>query len=162
MPAYLDIDGFKELTTMPSEAVDELESVAPGFLNAQLAAWSAWLDSRLSKRYAAPFGSPYPIAVRVWLARIVTPRAFQRRGVDANDQQYIDIRDDAKAAEAEVLEAANSDTGLFDLPLRSNTSASGISRGGPFGYSESSPYVWTDVQRRDGRNEDRGGGGSYG
>lgn len=147
---------------MPSEAVDELESVASGFLAAQLAAWSAWIDSRLSKRYATPFAAPYPIAVRMWLARIVTPRALQRRGVDANDEQYIDIRDDAKAAEAEVLEAANSEAGLFDLPLRGDTTATGISRGGPYSYSEASPYVWTDVQRSTGRDEDRGGGGSYG
>lgn len=162
MPPYLDIDGFRDLTTMPSAAVDELEIVAPGFLEKQLEAWSAWLDSRLSKRYAAPFSAPYPIAVRMWLARIVTPRAFQRRGVDATDEQYIDIRDDAKAAEAEVLEAANSETGLFDLPLRADTSASGISKGGPFVYSEQSPYVGFDEQRRTGRNEDRSGGGTYG
>lgn len=147
---------------MPSEAVDELESVASGFLAAQLAAWSAWIDSRLSKRYATPFAAPFPIAVRMWLARIVTPRALQRRGVDANDEQYIDIRDDAKAAESEVLEAANSEVGLFDLPLRGDTTATGISRGGPLGYSETSPYVWTDIQRNAGIGEDRGGGGSYG
>lgn len=160
MPAYLDIAGFKDLSSMPSSHVDELVAMAPAYLEAQLEMQSAWIDSRLAKRYAVPFHPPYPLAVRMWLARIVTPRAMQRRGVNATDEQYIDIRDDAQRAEEEVREAADAVQGLFDLPLRADTNASGISRGGPITYSEASPYVWRDGQARAGRREDRHGGGS--
>jgi hypothetical protein len=162
MPAYLDTAGFKNHSPMANAAVDELETVASGFLASQLESWSAWIDARLAKRYAVPFASPYPLAVRSWLARIVTPHAMMKRGVDPDDAQFAAIREDGLTALAEIREAADSNEGLFDLPLRSNTAASGVSRGGPLGYSESSPYVWTDRQRRTGREEDGNGEGSYG
>lgn len=162
MPAYLTVAEFKNLTVMPSGDVDVLEAVAPGFLTAKLEAKSRWLDARLAKRYDAPFASPYPEAVKDWLARIVTLTAFLRRGVDATDEQFVEIKADAEKAEAEVLEAAESEKGLFELPLRADTTASGISKGGPFGYSEASPYVWTDRQRRAATDEDANGEGSYG
>lgn len=162
MPPYLDVAGFKNLTVMPSGDVDVLETVAPGFLGAKLEAKSRWLDSRLTKRYAAPFASPYPEAVKDWLARIVTLQAFLRRGVDPNDQQFAEIKADAEKAEQEVLEAATAETGLFELPPRADTTATGVTKGGPLGYSEASPYVWTDRQRRAATDEDANGEGSYG
>ena len=51
------------------------------------------------------------------------------------------------AAKSEVTEAADSEEGKFDLPLRQDTTATGVSKGGPLGYSEVSPYTWTDRQR---------------
>lgn len=163
--AYLDIAGFKNLTVIPSSFVDDLEAVESGWLAAQLAYWSRWIDSRLSKRYAAPFPAhddtpSTPPAVQAWLARIVTVRVMLKRGVDQNDEQFIAVADDDRAAREEIQEAANSDVGLFDLPLHSTTSASGITRGGPFGYSETSPYVHADEQIRVGRFEDSRGRGS--
>lgn len=160
MVAYLDVAGFKNLTVMPSEAVDELELAHAGWLAAQLANRSKLIDAKLAKRYDVPFQSPYPEIVQGWLARIVTPLAMLRRGVDATDQQYVDIRDDARAAWEEIDEAANGEEGLYDLPLRADTDASGVTRGGPFGYSEASPYVWTDIQAETGRAEDRARGGT--
>ncbi len=160
--AYLDKAAFAILTVMPAESVDAIEVVAPGWIDAQLEYWSKQIDSRLSKRYATPFAAPYPEAVTGWLARIVTVRCFLKRGVDPSDMQFDEYKADAAAAMEEIKEAADSNEGLFDLPLRADTTASGISRGGPFGYSEASPYVWTDGQAETGRNEDRNGGGSYG
>jgi hypothetical protein len=157
---YLDLDGFKDHATIPPEWIDELEASWPGFTERQLELFSAFIDARLSKRYDAPFASPYPLAVKGWLARLVTPRVLWRRGVNALDQQYLDIRDDARAVELEMKEAADSVDGLYDLPLRADTSASGISKGGPMGYSEASPYVWKDVQASSARDEDRNGSGS--
>ncbi|AKF06074.1 phage protein Gp36 family protein [Sandaracinus amylolyticus] len=158
---YLDTNGFKALTMMPSTSVDELEVIAPGWLSAKLAAKSRWIDSRLAKRYAVPFDeSNPPEAIRDWLARIVTLSAYLRRGVDATDEQFVEIQKDAEKAEQEVLEAANAETGLFELPLRSATNEHGITRGGPRSYSEASPYVWRDQQARVGREEDRNRGGT--
>ena len=162
MAIYLDLTSFKALSTMPSGIVDDVESVSSGWVLGQLGYWSAWIDSRLGKRYAVPFSSPYPVAVTGWLARIVTLQVWLKRGIDATDEQFLEIKSDANAARDEIKAAANSNVGLFDLPERADVSTSGISRGGPLSYSESSPYVWADRQRRIGREEDRNGGGIYG
>lgn len=162
MASYLTTAEFKTRTLMPGEFVDAIEAVDSGWTLLQLEEASAWIDSRLRKRYAAPFESPYPTQVLSWLTRIVTVRAYLKRGVDATDEQFQSIQQDAMDAKAEILDAANGDAGLFDLPLRSDTTATGISKGGPWAYSEQSPYVGFSRQARTGREEDRNGGGTYG
>lgn len=132
---------------MPGPDVDELEVRAPGFLASRLVAWSQYIDARLRKRYEVPFGDPFPEIVRIWLTALVTVDAYQKRGWDPGSEQDELINDARQAALADLREAADAETGLFDLPLRQNNAASGISQGGPFGYSEASPYEWTDVQR---------------
>ena len=66
---YLDINGFKLATIAPSEYVDFVETLTPGWTANRLLVNSGWLDSRLRKRYAAPFAAPYPDAVLDWLQR---------------------------------------------------------------------------------------------
>lgn len=161
MPAYLTRAEFRTLSLMPSTDVDDLEARAPGFLDAQLSIESARIDARLSKRYAVPFAAPYPDAVRGWLARLVTRTAYLKRGIDPTDAQWASYDEDAKAALTEIVDAANSETGLHELPLRQDTTASGITKGGPYGYSEASPYVWTTRQGDAARREDAAGEGSY-
>lgn len=159
---YLDLAGFRAQTLMPGSYVDELEAEAPGWVLLQLTSYSRRMDGQLSKRYAAPFELPYPEVVTEWLTRLVTHRAFLKRGIDPDDPQAASYLEDATSAKAEIEAASNSETGLWDLPLRADTSASGISKGGPFGYSEASPYAWTDVQARTGREEDAAGSGTHG
>ena len=153
MAAYLTLDEFKLRTTMPPEYVTAIENIQPGWTLAQLEQASRWIDSRLRKRYAAPFTTA-PESVKSWLTRLVTVRCFVRRGVDPTDQQFDQVREDATKAEQEIREAADGNVGLFDLPLLDSEKTTGISLGGPMVYSESSPYVWTDVQRERGRPED--------
>lgn len=167
MAIYLDFDGFRNLSTIPSGFVDDVEKVSPGWIEGQLEYWARWIDSRLRKRYASPFAAfnatpPTPASVQGWLARIVTVRVWIKRGVDPNDLQFAAVQEDATAAQAEVLEAANSETGWFDLPLKGDEDGSAISRGNPRVYSEASPYVWTDVQSQAGKSEDNSGTGSSG
>ena len=167
MTIYLDFDGFRDLTTVPASFVDDVEKVSPGWVDKQLEYWARWIDSRLRKRYASPFAAwndapPTPASVQGWLARIVTLRVWLKRGVDPNDRQFEVINQDSIDAMAEVLEAANSNEGWFDLPLRTDQDGSAIARGNPRVYSEQSPFVWTDVQRDVGRNEDGNGFGSGG
>jgi hypothetical protein len=123
----------------------------------------------LRKRYASPFfafdGTPpevTPPTVQAWLARIVTWRVMLRRGVDPNDVQADTIKEDHDLAQAEVLEAANSETGWFDLPLRLDENGSAITQANPRSYSEQSPYVYTDLQAATARTEDENGRGSNG
>lgn len=160
MAPYLTLAQFRARTIMPGTDVDAVEASAPGFILSKLTAKSRWIDARLSKRYAVPFASPFPDAVCDWLARIVTLSAYLRRGVDPNDEQFVALKEDAERAEAEIAEAATAETGLYELPLINTTSANGVTRGGTSVYSEASPYVWQDVQRERGRNEDRNGGGT--
>jgi hypothetical protein len=162
--AYLTLDEFKTLSVIPREWVNQIEIDEPGFTAAQLEHWSDWIDTRLRKRYAVPFGAPVPNIIKGWLNRIVTERVLVRRGVDPNDEQFKIIERDNVDAREELKEAADSDQGLFDLPLREDSPAdvSGIVRGGPRAYSEQSPYVFADRQRQTGRSEDDFGGGTGG
>lgn len=160
MASYLTLVQYKALAVIPAEFITAIETITPGWTLAQLTSESAWINSRLSKRYAVPFVDPCPEVVPRWLARIVTVSAYLKRGFDPTDRQgamYVSQRDEALA---EIKEAADAENGLFDLPLRADTTASGISKGFPKAYSEQSPYAWTDVQRNAGRQEDESGGGT--
>jgi hypothetical protein len=158
--AYLTVAEFKTRALIPSEYVDAVELAQPGFTLSRLESATAWIDGRLKKRYAVPFSSPYPEMVLAWVTAIVTVEVMIRRGVNPDDRQFDDMREESTRAREEITEAANSETGLFDLPLRSDTTTSGISRGGTFCYSERSPYVGFDVQGGAGRREDENGTGT--
>ena len=167
MAIYLDFAGFKSLTVIPSKFVDEVEAVSPGWVDTQLDYWSRWIDSRLRKRYASPFAAfgdapPTPLAVQGWLVRIVTIRVWIKRGIDPNDLQYDTVNQDSIDAKTEIAEAADSNVGLFDLPLRVDQDGSAINRANPKSHTEASPYVWTDEQADTARLEDEVGRGTDG
>jgi hypothetical protein len=155
--AYLTVAEFKMLALIPPGWVDEVEGMPgnAGFTAAQLEIASDYIDTRLRKRYAAPFREPVPGIVKQWVARLVTPDVMIKRGVNPDDQQFSLLAKKAEAVDAQLKEAADSSEGLFDLPLRDDTDASGIVAGSPRGYSEQSPYVYLDQQRATGRLEDR-------
>lgn len=154
MPAYLTIAELKLRTIMPSEQIDRIEGVLqPGWLDAQLEASSRWVDMRLSKRYRVPFTAPYPEAVKSWVARMVTARAYLHHGIPSSDAQQALVTSDAEKAEQEVKEAADGQLGLIDL-APSDQSSAAVTYGSPRVYSESSPYVGGDVRRDRGRIED--------
>lgn len=144
MTAYLDVPGFTQRTTMPSSDVALVDSVQPGYIAARIAYWQEKLDARLRKRYAVPFAAPVPEVVLGWLADLITPDIWTKRGVDSSDPM-IQRADKARDTSwGEVLEAANSETGLYDLPLREDLQTSGITAGGPLGQSQVSCYDWVD------------------
>lgn len=148
MSQYLTTVTFVDASLMPPEYAAAIETMHPGWLDKALTRWSAWIDARLSKRYATPFPADSPPDVVVeWLNRIVTHRCYMKRGVDSTDAQVVDLKADALAAVAEITEAASSATGLFELPLRQDAAAvGGVSRGDALCYSEASPYTWTELQ----------------
>jgi hypothetical protein len=158
--AYLTLTEFRLATDMPATFVDEIEARTPGWFDQRLLLESANIDARLCKRYDAPFKLPYPIMVHRWLTDLVTMRAWLKRGVHSLDEQIAEYKKAADGADRDLLEAANSNTGLFDLPLRADTDASGVTRGFPRGYTEASPYVWADVQQVAGQSEDESGSGT--
>lgn len=162
MTAYLTIAELKTRTVVPGAFIDSVEAEVPGWVDMSLEQMTHWIDSKLRKRYAAPFTAPYPPMVLAWLAKLVAPEIMLRRGVDPTDRQFEAIAEAAALAKAEITEAADGNGGLYDLPLNTASSATGISRGSPMSYSEASPYVGLTRQRTTGRTEDENGGGSYG
>jgi hypothetical protein len=155
--SYLTVALFRTRSLMPGEDIDTLEVSQPGYLLAQLTAATARVDAQLRKRYAVPFAEPVPEIVLDWVTRKVTPRAYLKRGYNpSNDASFAALlSSDAALADAEIAAAADAVSGLYDLPLRQDTTTSGISRGAPLGYSETSPYAWRDAQRTTGQGEDR-------
>jgi hypothetical protein len=154
--AYLDVAGFRTKSTIPTELVDKLEAKRPGFLTWQLEYHSRKsVDGRLAKRYAAPFDETDPPAHVVgWLVDLVTEMAYEAAGAPPNNPQATPWVARAELARTEIKEAADAKDGLFELPLRDDTTATGVTRGFPLAYNETSPYVWQDVQAEAGKNED--------
>jgi len=156
MAGYISLSEFTSMSVMPASDIAQLEVTSPGWIAAQSDLISRHIDARLRKRYRVPFVT-VPVAVQMWVTSILTHRAYLKRGVDPTDVQSQTIVDDATRAQEEVLEAANCDTGLFDLPLLSEyNAASGAVKGAPLSYSEQSPYVWMDNQYNLAKGEDRG------
>ncbi len=152
MNSYLDVAAFRVRTVMPDEDVDTVEARYPGFILARLREETAWINGRLIKRYAVPFAAPVPEIVLGWLTKMVTPSVYIKRGWNGTSEQDQEILTAEKTAREEVKEAANSEEGLFELPLRQDRpDVSAVSAGGPLGYSEPNPYVWTDRQAEESR-----------
>lgn len=154
---YLNVEGFKTRTAMPPGSVEELEARRPGYLASRIAVRTAKIVARLAKRYLTPFGidpvapstvrGAVPDVVLEWLTALVTYDAYRALGFDPSSMQDQTILDDAKQAEDDMKEAADSEVGLFELPLRQTDAETGVTQGGPFSYSEPGPYEWADVQR---------------
>lgn len=161
-PAYLDLAAFRDLSSMPGPDIDALETLAPGWIEAQLLRFSRRIDAQVGKQYARPFVEPYPEVVTGWLADIVTWRAYRKRGVDPNDQAMVDARADFDQAIAEIAQAADAEKGLFELPLTAASDAQAITRSKPLAYTETSPYVWRNMQADEALDEDASGSGTYG
>jgi len=131
------------------------------FVNRRLAAQSSHINARLFKRCATPFVAPVPEIVLEWLERLVTRDCYVKRGFNpGDDAEDNEILARAVAAEAEIKEAADGKDGLFELPVRDDVTTTAVTKGGPLGYSESSPYVSFDLQRIAGRSEDQSGSGT--
>lgn len=102
--------------------------------------------------YNAP--APVPEVLLRWMTQIATPEIYLARGVNAQDPTIASHFEIRAAALAELKEEADGSTGLLELPTNDALEDSAVTTGGPQGYTEESPYVWTDVQRSDAREED--------
>ena len=158
--AFLTWQEFRSRTSMPTADVDIVMAQDPTFLPEKLEDVTDEINTMMRKRYSVPFSLPYPRILQRWLCAIVTPEVYEKRGWNPSDQQSQIILQRAEDARKQMKEAADSETGLYELPLRADTGASGVTRGGPFGYSEASPYVCMDVQRNAADDEDRNGCGT--
>ena len=89
-----------------------------------------------------------------WITTLVTDDCYRARGRDTQDPTMVDLRADVERTLADIKEAADSKDGLFDLPVSEDLD-SAVTTGGPLGYSETSPYVASVIERNIGQAEDR-------
>jgi len=109
--------------------------------------------------YVAP--TPVPETFLNWIVDLVSFAVLRKRKPSANDPETQLFEKAAATALEEVEKAANSQTGLYDLPVNDQGDSSAIATTGPIGYTEESPYVSADRQEREGYAEDARGSGTY-
>lgn len=153
--AYITPEQYRQKTLLPENILDAIEQRTPGWIAAQLDLVSARIFAQLGKRYGDWVNAnAYPTVLGEWITRIMDVRALLKRGVAADDKQYETYKELHDTAWKEVNNAANSETGLFDLATEQGGVTSGIVRGAPLQYSEQSPYSWLDGQAEIGHQED--------
>lgn len=144
--AYLTVTEFAARSCMNPDDVAQLNG--DGFVEAKLEDYSSYIWSRLSKRYAPFDSTSVPRIILIWLTDLVTLDCYMRLGFSPSSEQDAQIVAKAEQAKADLLEAANSETGLFGIPLRQDTpGTSGISKGRPIVKHDTSPYDWIRNQR---------------
>lgn len=97
--------------------------------------------------------TPVPEIILKWLNALVTLAAYRRRGFNPQDPAGALIVDAAVEAKKEVLEAADSQSGLIDIPVSEDLD-SAVTTGGPLGTSDASPYAWQNRQSARARTQD--------
>lgn len=141
--SYLDVPGIRARTLMPNVEFDLLD---PAFVTSRLAIGTSEINGLLRKRYQTPFDVNTPEVVLGWLTDIVTPELYRRRGWDPEEDDSKDIIASGERARAQMQLAADSQAGLWELPLRNDETSSGVSKGTPLWSSDASPYSWIDAQ----------------
>lgn len=127
--------------------------------------WQSRILAFLRKRYDVTkidTDNP-PDVILDWIARCALPDMWRARGANPSDAQTVDAIADREAVIKEVqVEASDASAGLLELPLANDEAGSGISQGGPYSYTEASPYVAFDVQRMAALLDDESGFGTGG
>lgn len=162
MGVYLTAQQYTATTWISTSWITDAEERKPGIVDVTLQLESARIDIALAKRYAVPFELPAPLVVQRWLCQLVNVQVMLVIGVDQTDLMYGVVQGQYDQVLKELDVAANSDTGNFELPLKATVDTIGVSKGFPRVYSEQSPYVAFDRQRKTGRDEDERGRGSGG
>jgi hypothetical protein len=104
-----------------------------------------------SNVYAA--ATPIPEEILDWLTVLTTGDAFDKRGTSPQDPVVARLAARELEVRAEVKEAADGQSGLFDLPTSADQD-SAIDSGSPFGCSTASPYASADRFSYRARSED--------
>lgn len=122
---------------------------SPNYCDFAIARWQSRIFGYLRKRYdVTKIDTTNPPEIILdWIVKCVMPDMYRKRGVNPSDAQMATLIDDRNDAILEVKqEASDAATGLIEIPLLSDEKQTGISQGGPYGYSEATAYTWTDQQ----------------
>lgn len=150
MPSYLTFAEYSARSRIRASLITQAGSAK---VEAWLAERSSKICARLVKRYAVDFTDPGPTpdVVLGWLGALVDHDVQEYVGGTPEGREDAWIVKRAEQADAEIKEAADSETGLFELPLR-NTDALGnsaINKGGPFVRKYLTPFkFWQAIASR--------------
>lgn len=134
MPSYLTLAAYKSITTINGSIVDVCAAKGKD-VQRWLDLESGHIRARLVKRYAVDFDDPGPVPDQIikWLILLVDIPVWKCAGGNPEGREDGWAKADQEQVEAELKEAADSEEGLFELPLR-NTDALGktaINKGAP-------------------------------
>jgi hypothetical protein len=149
MPAYLTLVQYRAITTLDGSIVDLC-----GTKGKNVQRWldlaSAHIRSRLVKRYAIDWSEvanqPVPDKIIEWLILLVDIPVCKCTGAIPEGRVDDWIREDEKRVNDELKEAADSENGLFELPLR-EPGVSAVNKGGPLVTSNTTIYGFFDAQQ---------------
>lgn len=104
--------------------------------------------------------APVPETILGWLTTLVSWAVLEKLGyAGSNEDSVARIASAVERVQKEMQDAASGKDGLWDLPINEDSDTA-ITTGGPMGYSEQSPYVWTTRQAQSGTRQDGSGSGS--
>jgi hypothetical protein len=99
--------------------------------------------------------TPVPEVILSWLTRVVACDVWMKVGANPQDPGIVMYQEEKLRCLKRLEDAANGKDGLLDIP-QNEDSDSAVTTGGVMSSSQASPYVWTDIEERAARNEDRG------
>lgn len=147
MPSYLTFAEYSARSRIRASLITQAGSAK---VEAWLAEHSATIRDRLVKRYAVDFTDPGPVPDTIckWLTAFVDHDVQEYIGGNPEGREDEWISKRVEKAEAQLMEAADSEKGLIELPFR-NTNPLGdsaINKGGPHVESFTTIYGWFDAQ----------------
>lgn len=160
---YVTFAELKEGSEFDPAEWDELNTRRPATVTAWLTLTQTLIDDPLRLRYAVPLATTPPSlvpdptlapkTVKAWQIVLMDAKFLRhRRTPGAEATSDADISAEAAAVMLAIAAAADQDRAAHpELPLRSDTSASGVSKGGPMMVSPTTLYGYFDQQaaRRD-------------
>ena len=155
--SYATLQQVRRLGVMRPSDIDRIEAQEPGITLERAEAVTSVLNSKLMKRYRLPFMQPYPLSLAKYVAVVVSYELLTDvRGLNPESDQKDAAEKALAKVEAWLTAAVDPEGGDVELrAAEAGLGPSAVSAGGPYGYSEASPYTWTDAQV----DAIRGGGG---
>lgn len=161
---------FRRISLVPPAWVERVQTQLfpsepgqPSWVLEQCRLKQAWVYSRLDLNYdVQKFGDPVPAIIKQWIAYLVAADLLMLLGDEPNQEDIDRYEKRADQSRADIEAAANSETGLFSLPLKQGTSTDGAQRKTVRYTHTASPYVSLRMQRDRGRAEDESGTGTRG
>lgn len=116
--SYIDLGSYCELPDA------HIAGAGSAFVNTQISLCRATIYDQLRRQYdIGAMVTTEPLIVKKWIATMVAPSIYVKRGVDPTDLQFQEYVRKATNAEKAVADAANAEKGLYDLPMLDGSAA---------------------------------------
>jgi hypothetical protein len=116
--SYTDLGDYCEI---PDAYIAEAGQT---YVNTQISLLRSSIYDRLRRQYdVSAMVATEPLTVKKWIAALVLPKLYRKRGVDPTDLQFQEFVKAAEYTDKQVDLAANARDGLYDLPLADGTAA---------------------------------------